>query len=60
MVVGAETYSALPDGTRVQLLGGVRVKGKQVSIEAYVVFELPPYGTQHDQRPHCEHPETGG
>jgi adenylate cyclase len=60
VVVGAETYSALPDGTRVQLLGYVRVKGKQVPIEAYVVFELPPYGAQHDQRPQREHPETGG
>lgn len=42
VVVGAETYRALPDGTRVHPLSGVRVKGKQAPIEAYVVFELPP------------------
>ena len=44
VVVGAGTYHALPDGTKVELLGGVQVKGKEVPIEAYIVAELPPDG----------------
>jgi adenylate cyclase len=42
VVVGPQTYSALPDGTMVEPLGGVQVKGKEAPIEAYVVVELPP------------------
>jgi class 3 adenylate cyclase len=41
VVIGAETYSALPEGTKVEPLGGVRVKGKEAEIEAYVVVEMP-------------------
>ena len=51
MVIGAETYRALPDGTKVEPLHGVRVKGKEASIEAYVVLELPPDGSERDERP---------
>ncbi len=41
VVIGAQTYRALPDGTKVESLGGVPVKGKEAPIEAYVVAELP-------------------
>jgi adenylate cyclase len=42
VVIGARTYSELPDGTFVEPLGGVQVKGKEATVEAYVVVELPP------------------
>jgi adenylate cyclase len=42
VVVGAATYHALPDGTRVEPLSSVRIKGKEEPVEAYVVVELPP------------------
>lgn len=42
VVVGAGTYHALPDGTRVEPLGGVRIKGKETPVEAYILVELPP------------------
>jgi adenylate cyclase len=42
VVVGAETYRALPYGTKAEPLGGVLVKGKEAPVEAYVVVELPP------------------
>jgi adenylate cyclase len=45
VVIGAGTYRALPDGARVEPLGGVRIKGKEAPIEAYVVVELPPDGS---------------
>jgi adenylate cyclase len=41
VVIGAQTYHALPNGTKVESLGGVQVKGKEAQIEAYVVTELP-------------------
>ena len=44
VVVGPETYRALPDGTQVQPLGGLQVKGKEAPVEAYVVLELPALG----------------
>jgi adenylate cyclase len=53
VVVGPETYRALPDGTRVEPLGGVQVKGKEAPIEAYTVIELPPDGSEHEE------PEAG-
>jgi adenylate cyclase len=46
VVVGEETYRALPDGTRVEPLGGVRVKGKGAPVEAYVVVGLPGEGDE--------------
>jgi adenylate cyclase len=45
VVIGAGTYRALPDGARVEPLGGIRIKGKEAPIEAYVVVELPPDGS---------------
>jgi adenylate cyclase len=54
VVIGAETYSALPEGTKVEPLGGVQVKGKEARIEVYVVVELPPGGRKHDERPQGE------
>src|SRR5919112_1499660 len=39
VVIGAGTYSSLPDGTKVEPLQGVRVKGKDAPIEAYVLVE---------------------
>jgi class 3 adenylate cyclase len=59
VVIGADTYRALPDGTKVEPLGGVRVKGKEAPIEAYVVVELPPGGSERDERPRREAPEAG-
>ena len=51
VVIGAETYRALPEGTKVEPLGGVRVKGKEAPIEAYVVLELPPDEGERGERP---------
>jgi len=51
VVVGAGTYHALPDGTKVEPLGGVQVKGKKVPIEAYIVVELPPGGSERAEHP---------
>jgi adenylate cyclase len=59
VVIGAETYRALPEGTKVEPLGGVLVKGKEAPIEAYVVLELPPDEGERDKRPQREDPETG-
>ena len=44
VVIGAETYRALPDGTLVEPLGGIQVKSKEAPVGAYVV-ELPPDGS---------------
>ncbi len=44
VVIGAATYAGLPDGTAVDPLGGLRVKGKDAPVEAYVVVALPPRG----------------
>ena len=41
VVVGSETYLALPDGTVAEPLGGMRVKGKEDEVEAYAVSSLP-------------------
>jgi len=41
VVVGPETYAELPDGTEVEPLGGLRVKGKAAPVEAYAVVSLP-------------------
>ena len=50
VVIGAETYNVLPEGTKVQPLSGIQVKGKEAPIEAYVVFELPPERSERDER----------
>ena len=44
VVVGAETYRTLPDGTVAEPLGGVRVKGKEAPVDAWVLVELPAGG----------------
>jgi class 3 adenylate cyclase len=49
VVIGGETFHALPDGTTVEPLGGVQVKGKQTTVEAYVVRALPPDGHGRDE-----------
>jgi adenylate cyclase len=41
IVVGSATYRALPDGTHVEPLGGVRVKGKEAPVDAFVLVSLP-------------------
>jgi class 3 adenylate cyclase len=56
VVVGVETYRALPAGTKAEPLGGVQVKGKEAPIEVYVVVELPPDGSE--ERPRREGPEA--
>jgi adenylate cyclase len=56
VVIGAETYRALPEGTKVEPLGGVQVKGKEAPIEAYVAIELPPSGSERDERRQPEDP----
>ncbi|MBD0317756.1 MAG: adenylate/guanylate cyclase domain-containing protein [Thermoleophilia bacterium] len=50
VVVGAETYRRLPDGTRVHPLGDVRVKGREAPVEAYVVVGLPTDGEERGER----------
>ncbi|MBA2536161.1 MAG: hypothetical protein H0V20_01850 [Actinobacteria bacterium] len=41
VVVGPDTYRVLPDGTEVEPLGSVQVKGKEAPVDAYVVVALP-------------------
>ena len=53
VVVGGATYRALPDGTKVEPLGGVRVKGKEAPVEAYLVLDLP--GTRREGRERLQH-----
>ena len=50
VVIGAKTYEALPDGTRVEPLGRIQIKGKEAPIEAYIVIELPPDRSERDER----------
>jgi class 3 adenylate cyclase len=41
VLIGAETYERLPDGTVVEEKTGLRVKGKNETIDAYVLLALP-------------------
>jgi adenylate cyclase len=41
VLIGAETYEQLPDGAVVEQRSGLRVKGKQDALDAYVLFALP-------------------
>jgi hypothetical protein len=41
MVIGPETYEQLPDGTVVEERSGLRIKGKDDLIDAYVLLALP-------------------
>jgi adenylate cyclase len=45
VVVGAETYASLPDGTTAEPLGSLQVKGKEAPVAAYVVAALPEHVT---------------
>jgi class 3 adenylate cyclase len=41
VLIGAETYRRLPDGADVEAMPGLRVKGKQTPVDAYVLRGLP-------------------
>jgi len=41
VLIGAETYERLPDGTLVEARGGLQVKGKNETVDAYVLLALP-------------------
>jgi class 3 adenylate cyclase len=41
VLIGAETYHQLPDGTLVEPMPGLRVKGKQTPVDAYILRGLP-------------------
>jgi class 3 adenylate cyclase len=41
VLVGAETYRRLPDGAVVEPMPGLRVKGKDSPVDAYILRDLP-------------------
>jgi adenylate cyclase len=41
VLIGAETYDQLPDGAVVEERAGLRVKGKEKAVNAYVLLALP-------------------
>jgi adenylate cyclase len=41
VLIGAETYRELPDGTVVEKRAGLRMKGKDGAIDAYLLLALP-------------------
>jgi adenylate cyclase len=41
VLIGSETRRALPDGSVVEPMPGLRVKGKQEAVDAYLLRELP-------------------
>jgi class 3 adenylate cyclase len=41
VLVGAETYRRLPDGAVVEPMPGLRVKGKEAPVDAYILRDLP-------------------
>ena len=41
VLVGAETYRRLPDGTLAEPMPGLRVKGKDAAVDAFVLRDLP-------------------
>ena len=41
VLIGAETYHQLPDGTLVEPMPGLRVKGKQTPVDAFILRALP-------------------
>src|SRR5262245_6313302 len=41
VLIGAETYRELPDGTVVEKRAGLRIKGKDDAIDAYLLLALP-------------------
>jgi class 3 adenylate cyclase len=44
VLIGAETRRALPDGSRVEAMPPLRVKGKQEAVDAYLLHALPGRG----------------
>ena len=44
VLIGAETRRALPDGSVVEAVPGLRVKGKQEAVDAYLLRALPGSG----------------
>ena len=44
VLIGAETRAALPDGSVVEAVPGLRVKGKQEAVDAYLLHALPGSG----------------
>jgi hypothetical protein len=40
-MIGSETFEQLPDGAVVEERRGLRVKGKDKAIDAYVLLALP-------------------
>ena len=41
VLIGAETYEQLPDGAVVEVRAGLRVKGKDEAVDAYVLHACP-------------------
>jgi adenylate cyclase len=41
VLIGAETYSRLPDGTAAEAMPGLRVEGKDAAVDAFVLRALP-------------------
>ena len=41
MLIGEETRRALPDGSVVEPVPGLRVKGKELAVDAYLLHALP-------------------
>jgi class 3 adenylate cyclase len=41
VLIGAQTYERLPDGAVVEARSGLRVKGKDAAVDAYVLHALP-------------------
>ncbi len=41
VLIGAETYRRLPDGTAVEARPGLRVKGRDAAIDAFLLRALP-------------------
>jgi class 3 adenylate cyclase len=40
VLIGAETRRALPDGSIVEAVPGLRVKGKEMAVDAYLLHAL--------------------
>jgi len=41
VLIGAETFEQLPDGAVVEERQGLRIKGREDALDAYVLFALP-------------------
>ena len=44
VLIGAETCRALPDGSIVEAVPGLRVKGRQEAVDAYLLLGVPGSG----------------